>query len=300
MKKILYFCHERILPAMIIITDSGSTKADWTLVDNNQGVAHIHTAGFNPYMQTIDDIVCTIKDSPVQKISSAGVSEIWFYGAGCTPGEKSRNVESALRQVFGRECRICVCSDMMGAARALCQDEEGIACILGTGSNSCLYDGREIVANVPPLGYILGDEGSGAHLGKMLVGNVLKGLMPKEITDRFFDEVGMTQADIIDKVYRRPMPNRWLASLAPFINRHSATEAVRAMVRDAFTAFFTRNVASYRRPDLPVNFVGSIAFFFKEILTETAARLDITIGKIRQSPMEGLTEYHGRDLKIEN
>ena len=279
---------------MILITDSGSTKADWTLVDNHQSVAHIHTSGFNPYMQTIDDIVCTIKDSPLQKLTDKRVSAIWFYGAGCTPGEKSRNVESALNQVFGRDCEVNVYSDMMGAARALCQDAEGIACILGTGSNSCLYDGCSITANVPPLGYILGDEGSGAHLGKMLVGNVLKGLMPKEITERFFDEVGMTQADIIDKVYRRPMPNRWLASLAPFIKKHSENKAVRAMVTNAFTAFFVRNVASYQRPDLPVNFVGSIAYFFKKILTETAARLDISIGKIRQSPMDGLIEYHGR------
>ena len=175
-----------------------------------------------------------------------------------------------------------------------CQQEEGIACILGTGSNSCLYDGHEIVANVPPLGFILGDEGSGAHLGKMMVGNVLKGQMPKEIVNRFFEETGMDTADIINRVYRQPFPNRWLASLAPLIHRNLNHKEVRAMAAEAFTAFFQRNVANYNRPDLPVNFVGSIAYYYKEIIAEVANNMGYSIGKIRQSPIEGLMEYHCR------
>lgn len=273
---------------MILITDSGSTKADWALVDQGVCVSRVKTCGFNPYMQTADEMVCRLKDSALQKIADNGVEALWFYGAGCTPGEKSESVAMALRAVFGRECKIHVESDMLGAARALCQDKEGIACILGTGSNSCLYDGRKIVAQVPPLGYILGDEGSGAHLGKLLVGDILKRQMPREITEAFFDELGMTMTDIIDKVYRQPFPNRWLASLSPFIHLHLANEAVREMATGAFTAFFTRNVCNYDRPDLPVGLVGSVAYYYQEVIREAADKLGLTIGQVRQTPMEGL------------
>ena len=277
---------------MILITDSGSTKADWALVDKGVCVSRIQTCGFNPYMQTADEMVCHLKDSALQKIADSGVDALWFYGAGCTPGEKSESVAMALRAVFGNECAVHVESDMLGAARALCQDKEGIACILGTGSNSCLYDGRKIVAQVPALGYILGDEGSGAHLGKLLVGNVLKGQMPKEVTEAFFDEVGMTLTDIIDKVYRQPFPNRWLASLSPFIRRNLAHEAVRTMALESFTAFFTRNVMGYQRPDLSVGLVGSVAYHYKELVTEAANNLGLTISTIEQSPIHGLINWN--------
>ncbi|MBO4730177.1 MAG: ATPase [Bacteroidaceae bacterium] len=273
---------------MILITDSGSTKADWALVDKGVCVSRIQTCGFNPYMQTADEMVCHLKDSALQKIADSGVDALWFYGAGCTPGEKSESVAMALRAVFGNECAVHVESDMLGAARALCQDREGIACILGTGSNSCLYNGHKIVANIPALGYILGDEGSGAHLGKLLVGNVLKNQMPREVTEAFFDEVGMSLTDIIDKVYRQPFPNRWLASLSPFILRNLAHESVRTMALESFTAFFTRNVMSYQRPDLPVGLVGSVAYYYQEVIREAATQLGLTIGQVMQTPMEGL------------
>ena len=155
-----------------------------------------------------------------------------------------------------------------------------------------LNNGREIVANVPPLGFILGDEGSGAYLGKLLVGNVLKGQMAQEVASRFFEEVGMDSADIINRVYRQPFPNRWLASLAPFIHRNLDHKDIRNMVGSAFTAFFQRNVTNYNRPDLPVNCVGSIAHFYREIIVEAATSLGLTIGTIMQSPIEGLIEYH--------
>ena len=273
---------------MILITDSGSTKADWALVDKGVCVSRIQTCGFNPYMQTADEMVCHLKDSALQKIADSGVDALWFYGAGCTPGEKSESVAMALRAVFGNECAVHVESDMLGAARALCQDREGIACILGTGSNSCLYNGHKIVANIPALGYILGDEGSGAHLGKLLVGNVLKKQMPREVTEAFFDEVGMSLTDIIDKVYRQPFPNRWLASLSPFILRNLAHESVRTMALESFTAFFTRNVMGYQRPDLPVGLVGSVAYYYQEVIREAATQLGLTIGQVMQTPMEGL------------
>ena len=277
---------------MILIADSGSTKTDWALLDAGKSTGIIRTGGLNPYMQTTDDMVCKLKDTALGKLAAKGVDRLWFYGAGCTPGEKSRSVAIAMKAIFGSKCEVQVATDMLGAARALCQQTEGIACILGTGSNSCLYDGRGIVANTPPLGYILGDEGSGAHLGKLLVGNILKGQMPQEITDRFFDETGITGADIIDKVYRQPFPNRWLASLSPFIHRHLAHQAVRTMVLGAFTAFFTRNVANYNRKDLPIGIAGSVAYHYQDIVREAAATLGMTIAKVAQSPMEGLVDFH--------
>lgn len=277
---------------MILIADSGSTKTDWALIDNGVCVSRVQTCGFNPYMQSTDEMVSALLDSALRKLVATGVQHIFFYGAGCTPGEKSDSVGTALKAVFGSECETEVQSDMVGAARSLCGDREGIACILGTGSNSCLYDGKRIIANVPPLGFILGDEGSGANLGKLLIGNVLKRQMPQEIADALLEELGMDTAAIIERVYRRPFPNRWLASLSPFIARHLHHEAVRQMVKEAFIAFFRRNVLNYGREDLPVGCVGSVAFHYQELLREAARELNLTIGNIAQSPMEGLTAYH--------
>ncbi|MCH5178551.1 MAG: ATPase [Prevotellaceae bacterium] len=275
-----------------LIADSGSTKTDWALIDNGVCVSRVQTCGFNPYMQSVDEMVSALLDTSLKLLSAKGVQGVCFYGAGCTPGEKSESVADALRAVFGNGCAVEVQSDMVGAARSLCGDGEGIACILGTGSNSCLWDGHAIVANVPPLGFILGDEGSGANLGKLLIGNVLKGQMPQEIADALLEELGMDTAAIIERVYRRPFPNRWLASLSPFIARHLHHEAVRQMVKEAFIAFFRRNVLNYGREDLPVGCVGSVAFHYQELLREAAGKLGLTIGSIAQSPMEGLITFH--------
>lgn len=292
---------------MKIIADSGSTKTDWLVMEGSVVVAQIHTGGMNPYFLTTDELVDVYAESPLKKYASngldalpdadvataGGVDEIWFYGAGCTPGEKTEMVTEALRRVFGLSCAIYVYSDMVGAARALCQQSEGVACILGTGSNSCLYDGHDVVKNVSPLGFILGDEGSGANLGKLLVGNILKDQMGEELKRAFLDETGLTPADIIDRVYRKPLPNRWLASLSPFIVKHLDNEAVRAMVKDAFGAFFDRNIRNYGRPDLPVGMVGSIAWYYQDIIREVADEKGYRIGKIMRTPLDGLQAYHG-------
>ncbi|MBO4487442.1 MAG: ATPase [Bacteroidaceae bacterium] len=289
---------------MILIADSGSTKADWTTLNGQRSIVNGQrsmvngqwsTEGFNPYLQTTDDIVHKLKNSSLQQLADGQVSEIWLYGAGCTPGEKSQNVAQALNEVFGKDCLVHVSSDMLGAARALCQREPGIACILGTGSNSCLYDGSKITSNTPPLGFILGDEGSGAHLGKLLVSNVLKGQMSAEIKEAFFNELGLTQAEIVDRVYRQPMPNRWLASLSPFVHRHLDKESIRAMTKEAFTAFFIRNVMNYGHKELPIGLVGSVAYHYQEVIKEAAADLGLKVGTVMKSPMEGLIRYHSQE-----
>lgn len=278
---------------MILVADSGSTKTDWGLVGQDGSPIFFHTQGCNPYFCTPRDLRDTFSNVKEQLAISLSdtVSNIYFYGAGCTPGDKTETITQDLGEVFGHECQVCVGSDMLGAAIALCDDREGIACILGTGSNSCLYDGNEITTNTPPLGYILGDEGSGANLGKLLVGNILKDQLPSRLKDEFLNTYGST-AEIINRVYRQPAPNRWLASLSPFIHSHLDCAELRQMTKDAFAAFFRRNVTNYRRSELPIGLVGSVAYHYRDIIAEAAAELHLTIGKILKQPIEELTKIH--------
>ena len=185
---------------------------------------------------------------------------------------------------------------MLAAARGLCGYEAGIACILGTGSNSCFYNGEEIVNNISPLGFILGDEGSGAVLGKLLVGDILKNQLPPAIKEAFLKQFDLTAPEIIDRVYRQPFPNRFLASLSPFIAQHLEEPGIRQLVLDSFIAFFRRNVMQYDYTQYPAHFIGSVAHCYKEILQEAAQETGIRIGKILQSPMEGLIQYHSDPL----
>ena len=222
--------------------------------------------------------------------SAAPSDEIHFYGAGCIEPFKDV-VREALERYFP-SARVFVESDLLGAARALFGVKEGVACILGTGSNSCLYDGREIVENVPPLGWILGDEGSGAVLGKTLVGDLLKGQLGDTLKEAFFERFQLTQADIIERVYRQPMANRFLASLVPFIVEHRDEEAVHQLILDAFRSFLRRNVAAYGRPELPVGFVGSISAQFENELREAADAEGFIVGDIEKSPILKMAAFH--------
>jgi N-acetylglucosamine kinase-like BadF-type ATPase len=180
----------------------------------------------------------------------------------------------------------------MAAARALCQHEEGIACILGTGSNSCLYDGIHITSNVPPLGYILGDEGSGAVLGKCLVGNLVKGQLPKELKKDFEDQFNLNTAQIIERVYRQPLANRFLASLSIFLASHRDVHAIHEMLLENFISFFRRNVALYGCPELPVHFIGGVAAQYTDELDEAAETCGFKLGTVTKSPMLGMIRFH--------
>lgn len=273
---------------MNLIVDSGSTKTDWCVVDG--GVVIFRTAGqgINPFQQSVDVIENIVKTEFVVQFDDAcDITEIEFYGAGCRDRMVPR-MELLLRKVFVNAVRVEVCSDILGAARALFGDKEGIACILGTGANSCLYDGRRITANVPPLGYILGDEGSGAVLGRMFINALFKGGLPAAMRDEFLKETGLTLADIINKVYREPLANRFLASTSVFIHNHLENKDLRNLVIDNFRSFFKRNVSLYGRRDLPVGAVGSIAFYYKSELLEAAESEGYTVGKVIKSPTEGL------------
>lgn len=273
---------------MKLIADSGSTKTDWCVVDGGEVVFRTAGHGINPFQQDECTIEKIIRDELVGNIRCADrVAEIEFYGAGCRD-DKILMLERLFRKMFVNASKIGVWSDVLGAARALFGCGEGIACILGTGANSCVYDGNEITANVPPLGYILGDEGSGAVLGRMFINALFKGGLSVELRDEFLQETVLTLADIINKVYREPMANRFLASTSLFIHNHLDNNDLRTLVVDNFKAFFRRNVSLYGRRDLPVGAVGSIAFYYKTELLEAARSEGFEVVKVIKSPMDGL------------
>ena len=300
---------------MRLIADSGSTKTDWCLTNghcsmvNGQGsrvkgqesrvksqesdqITVCSTQGINPFHQSATAIHDILSHELVPQLpQQAVVDEVFFYGAGCTK-EKSSIVTEALKAVFSAATRLFVGSDMLGAARALCQHEEGIACILGTGANSCYYDGTDIVSNVSPLGYILGDEGSAAYIGKRLVGDILKCQFSAEVCDLFFQETHLDGSAIVNKVYREPMPNRFLGQTSQFCQRHRDNPEIHRFLLDCFTQFFVRNVKNYHRDDLPIHFVGSIAAVYEAELREAATALGLTMGHIIKAPLEGLCAYH--------
>lgn len=277
---------------MILLSDSGSTKTDWCLADCDRVVVEVSTAGTNPFFQTPDEIAAEIDAHLLPRLQGQRVEEIAFYGAGCAFPDKIEIIRRVLADRF-MEATIEVGSDMLAAARALCGHNRGVACILGTGSNSCLYDGQTIVQNVSPLGFILGDEGSGAVLGRRLVGDCLKRQLPAAVCDAFLSETGLTPAAILENVYRRPMPNRFLASLSPFLLRHIDVLEVSQLVADSFAAFLHRNVMQY--PDvraLPIHFTGSVAYFYRSVLTEAVEAAELKMGTVLRAPMEGLLKYH--------
>ena len=296
---------------MILIADSGSTKTNWSLMTANGHHQEFRTEGINPVLQTEEEIYSSVSSQLLPQLASclwAGkVTHIFFYGAGCTP-EKKVIVAQALSRIF-RDTQIAVDSDMLGAARGLFGSKSGVACILGTGSGSCFYDGEQIAWAVPSLGYILGDEGSAATLGKRLVGDVLKNQLGEDIKAAFLAETGLTQADIIDYVYKQPFPNRWLANLARFCHTHLENPRIYKLVYNHFDSFVTRNVKQYfdregvtgdaayvTSKGLRVGFVGSVAYFYKDVLRNVMVAHGYSISKLMQDPLEGLTEYHRKDV----
>lgn len=279
---------------MFLIADSGSTKTDWCLCKKGTALNNLQTQGINPYHQSEEAIEGVIREELLPQIpQTIEISKlnIIFYGSGCANETACKRVQDAIHKVLGTNS-ITIHSDLLGAARALCGHEEGIACVLGTGSNSCLYNGKEIIANIPPLGYILGDEGSSAVLGRRLVGDCLKNQLPEVLRNEFLTEYGLTQEIILEKVYRQPLANRFLASLTPFLSKHREVPEIHKLLVESFTDFFVRNVKQYRRPWLPIHFVGSIANAFAAELKEAAESLGMELGTILQSPMEGLVKYY--------
>lgn len=280
---------------MILIADSGSTKTDWKLMVAADESREYSTKGLNPYFINSDDITYELEKELVPFISNQKVKAVFFYGAGCSSKEKIYLVEDGLKPVFPN-ADIYIFSDLLGAARALCFDRQGIACILGTGSNSCFYDGKNITENIPSLGYILGDHGSGSDIGKSLLRAVLSGDAPKEIIDAFYEKFDTSKDEILTMVYQKPRPNRYLASFAIFVNEYISHPFLQKLVRKSFDEFFQRNVVKYSAfQNVPVHFTGSVAVAFSDILKESAAAFSVNVGTILKSPVDNLIHYHADD-----
>ena len=265
-----------------IIADSGSTKTDWLI-----GTKRISTQGINPIHQDDDTILAILNNELLSHLSplTSHPQTIRFYGAGVRPEQEER-MERLLAQVFPKATSIEAKSDMLGAARVLCGKEEGLACILGTGANSCLFDGKHIIQNTPPLGYILGDEGSGAVMGRMFLNALYKNRLYEGAKEEFEQFLKLNMANVIERVYRQPMANRWLASLCPYIRQHLDQPSVQEVVVQNFRLFIRHNLEPYRRPHLPINAVGSVAHFFRPQLEQAAAAEGYTIGQILRSPLD--------------
>ncbi|MFR9166108.1 MAG: hypothetical protein ACLVKO_07805 [Dysgonomonas sp.] len=275
---------------MKLIAESGSTKTEWCLLEGNYVVEHTFTDGINPFFQTRREISRCVRLQLPDKFFTRKLDEIYFYGAGCTSEEKKNIVKASLIAQFRVPTQIN--TDLLAAARSLFGTEPGIACILGTGSNSCFYDGTDIVKNVKSLGYILGDEGSGAVLGKVFLSDCLKDLAPADITKQFYDIYRISSNDVLDLVYNKPFPNRFLSTLSFFLSEHIDNEYVYDLIYKNIKRFFTRNVLQYDFMNYPVAFVGSVAHNYSEILLEVAKEFHIDISEIVESPMLGLVKYH--------
>jgi len=278
---------------MILIADSGSTSTNWVLVENGKSLQSLFTPGINPFYQTEEEISFEIsKLLPNVRVDE--IQAVYFYGAGCV-ADKIELVKRAISNSF-TQAAVYVESDLVAAARGLLQHRAGIACILGTGSNSCFYDGQDIVNNISPLGFILGDEGSGAVLGKKFIGDCLKNQIPETLKNAFLQKFDLTANDIINHVYKQPFPNRYLAQFTPFLAENIAEPAIYNLVFDSFIDFFVRNVMQYDHfEDYPISFVGSIAYYFKDVLEIVAYEFGLKLGEITQSPLEGLIKFHTND-----
>jgi N-acetylglucosamine kinase-like BadF-type ATPase len=276
---------------MNLIADSGSTKTNWCLVpEGGAGPLLCRTRGINPFYQNGREILTLLRKDFCPGFMHA--DNVYFYGAGCGDEKSKAIVKRPLMTFFTPES-VSVDSDLMAAARALCQTDEGLACILGTGSNSCYYNGREIAGHVPSLGYILGDEGSGADIGRRLVSDILKNQVSSTLRDEFFEACRLTPVEILEKVYKNPFPNRFLATFTRFAGEHLSDPEIYRLVKSGFTRFFTRNIRQYREAErLPVHFTGSIAWVFADILKESAHENGFQVGMIMPDPMEGLIRYH--------
>ena len=275
---------------MQLIADSGSTKVDWRAIKDDGSIVEISTEGINPVFITPEEIV-KILSQKLLPVIGPGVKNVYFYGAGVVSPQLIATLSESFKKVFP-ESETFAASDVLEAARALCGHNPGIACIMGTGSNSCFYDGENIAKNVRAGGFILGDEASGGVLGKKLISDFIKGLLPAHIQAEFDKRYDLDYMKVVEKVYKQPMPSRFLASFAPFINEFIADPYMENLVNTSFDEFFKRNISQYDYKNHTVNFVGSIAYYFKDKLVAAAEKNGMKVGRVLKTPIEGLVEYH--------
>ncbi|MFM7015950.1 MAG: N-acetylglucosamine kinase [Bacteroidota bacterium] len=277
---------------MLLVCDSGSTKADWLLYDGKDIKGPYHTMGFNPLFHSTEFVYQSLQNAKEFESIADKITEVKFFGAGCSSPSSKETIAAGLRLYFNN-AQIAVEHDLLACAYATCGDHPGISCILGTGSNACWFDGVEVHESNFGLGYILGDEGSGSYLGKKLLTHYLYGMLPEEIANDFYETYHLDRNSIINHVYKEPNANVWLASFAKFIGKHHNHPAIAKIIQNSFRDFLTVTVCNY--PDYKnkiVHFVGSIAFLYQHDLKLVADSMDIKIGKIIKQPINDLMNYY--------
>ncbi len=279
------------MPTIKLIADSGSTKTEWCLLKGNEKNIFI-TQGLSPYFVNRNEMENILREYVLPVAAKSPVAEIYFYGTGCKNPGNIKMVKKAFNTIFP-EAFVSIDNDLSGAAKALCGNEKGIACILGTGSNSCYFNGKRIVKNSPGIGYVLGDEGSGAYLGKKVAQHFLYNIFDEDLRARFDAKFVTTDNEILNAVYTQPLPNRYLASFAIFLAENRGHYMIENIIEDGLDDFFTTHIIKYKESrHLPIHFTGSIAFGFKDVLEQLCNKYQLHIGTVLKNPMEGLIKYH--------
>ena len=275
-----------------LIADSGATKAEWCLMKGKKRTIFF-TQGISPFLMSSEEIAEMLLKELKPSMKNERIDEIYFYGTGCSSEHNIKSVKKALKFVFPTAAKIKVDHDMMGAAKALCGHEKGVACILGTGSNACYFNGVRITKNSPGLGYVLGDEGSGAYLGRKVIQHFLYNTFDVDLQERFTAKYNANRVEILDHVYRKPLPNRYMASFALFLAENRGHYMVENIIEDSFNEFFFNHLYKFRESWLyPVHFTGGVAYAFRDVLKTMCLSYELQVGRILKNPMQGLIEYH--------
>lgn len=275
----------------ILIADSGATKCEWCLINNGRKKT-VFTQGMSPYFLNSEQVQAILRNELLPKIKNQAVDNIYFYGTGCLDPQNARMMKTAISKVFAG-VQVTVEHDLAGAAKAVCGHTKGIAAILGTGSNSCFYNGKKIVKNSPGIGYILGDEGSGAYLGKKVIQYYLYGTFDEELTYKFDDKYKLSPANILEQVYRKPLANRYLSGFSLFLAENRGHYMIENIIEDGLNDFFFTHLCKYNEIwKQPIHFVGGVAHGFKDVIKELCHSYEFDLGNILKNPMEGLIQYH--------
>ena len=283
---------------MIIIADAGSTKTDWSLIDDNKHVIYFKTQGYNPYFNNPESITSGWKADFPKDIDYSMIKHVYYYGAGCSTEKNCDIIYHALNGIFTNSI-LSVSDDLLGAARSLFGNREGISCILGIGSNSGYYDGENIIKRLPSFGYLFGDEGSGAHLGKMLIQDYLNENIPQDIKEAFDKKYNYVLGNILEGVYKNPYPNRFLASFTAFLSENISSYYIKQLVKVSFSQFFEMSLKRYSNfGSTEIACVGSVAYYFRDVLQEVAGGHGVSVVRFSKNPVRGLIRYHcGIELK---
>jgi N-acetylglucosamine kinase-like BadF-type ATPase len=277
--------------AVKLIADSGATKCEWTLLLDGKKKT-VHTLGISPYFLNGEQIVALLQKELLPKLKAASIDEVYFYGTGLSNPDNAAIIKKAMKRLFSK-AKIEVNTDLLAAARALCGKEKGVACILGTGANSCYYNGRKIVKNSPGLGYVLGDEGSGAYLGKKVIQYYLYNTFDDDLKHRFETLFQTSPVEILDHVYKQPLPNRYLAAFTIFLAENRGHYMVENIIEDGLNDFFFQHLCKYTESwKMPINFIGSVAYGFRDVLQDLCNAYELELGKVLKNPMKGLIMYH--------